>query len=202
MEKIGFGILFFCLFFGLKSQKPEGVHKHMVRTMGTVGMGYGQDEWRYLIMGESGFFLSDKVEMNGAIHITAGTSNPNRLKNYAVGSTSNSNYTGGKIFMHSLFTGPKIHFTPNKPLDLYIGFQPGLSLVISTEYQGAESYTYIPKVYGLAPIVSECAGAAYYGSFFHLFAELRWIQGRFNSSYYSIPLGEIRGSFGLGFNIN
>jgi len=69
---------------------------------------------------------------------------------------------------------------------------------------GTESFMMYTAVTKANPLMSEVIGFNYYGDkYFHLFAELRLVQGN-HMSTYSKPqsLNELRFSFGLGFNLN
>lgn len=111
---------------------------------------------------------------------------------------------GDRIFAynHSTFTGINYHFPTRNKIDPYIGFQPGLAMsqkAIDTEELGSESYR--NTIY--SPLFSGLVGVNFYADkFFHVFANVRYVNGNLLSTYSSpVSLNEIRVSFGLGFNL-
>lgn len=182
-----------------EAQKKTGIHQYLIRTTGSFAFGYGGKEWRYHIYGEAGFLLTDKTEFNGGINLGVGSSNPNSLDYFQGNKTGNIN--PGDYRWHGYWAGLKYHFLTDKNMDVYVGLQPGLAMVIAQPHF-SEQLGNAGREMGIAPLVSECAGIAYYASVFHVYAELRMIQGKYNSPRYSLPLSEVRLSFGLGFNIN
>lgn len=102
------------------------------------------------------------------------------------------------VFTHHLFFGPAWHFAPGKPFDFNVSFQPGMTLVggrYSTDLILVRSFE-------VAPSVSGAATAAYYGSFFHVYAQARIITGKMAGATARTPLTEGLLTFGLGFNLD
>jgi hypothetical protein len=91
-----------------------------------------------------------------------------------------------------------------------MGFQPGISIAKRQDMSGyfcdpaacPENYSYVPEQ-EISPVFSPVIGLNYYfQKWFHLFFETRYIQGKYISEGWVIPLSELRFSFGLGWNIN
>lgn len=102
---------------------------------------------------------------------------------------------------HQLFSGASYHFRPDKPLDVYIGFQPGIaysqvSLVQLEPTDPAESTA------TLNPLVSGIVGVNYFATkFFHLFVNGRYVSGKhLSNAPEPMSLNEFRLQFGLGLN--
>ena len=190
-----FMLILFCL--PAQAQRKTGIHKYLIRTAGSFAFGYGGHETKYHLYGEAGFLLTSRAEFNGAINLGMGSTNRNSL-DYFQGNTTKK---PGDYRWHGYWAGFKYHFIEDKHGDLYCGLQPGMALVIIQPHL-SEQLGNQPQAFGISPLVSECIGAAYYSSVFHVFAEARLIQGKYHSSQYSLPLSEVRLSFGLGLNIN
>ena len=176
----------------LFAQKKEGIHKGMVRVQGTVGLGVSKQELRYYVIGELEGCVSDHVGINGTTYTNLG-SDRSVFDIYAVKPKRDDYY------VHSVLTGPIYHFVSNQPLDVYVGVQPGFSL---TQLNYIDAATHVRTEYGFSPTASALTGVAYYGSFFHLFAQARYVVTRHASINYNLPLRDIRLAIGLGFNIN
>lgn len=108
---------------------------------------------------------------------------------------------------HSLFIGGSYHLFEKSQFDPFIGFQPGIAMS-----QKAASDVCLPDeridmcaesniTYN--PLISGIIGFNYYAKkTFHLFAGVRYINGRhLSNSPVLLNLDEIRFSFGLGLNI-
>ncbi len=170
--------------------QAQGIHKGMIITQATLAGGLAKEngEWdsRFYIYGESEYLATDHLGINGSVYANMGSTHdffPDPIS--------------GDVFYHSLFFGPNYHFISGKPLDLYVGCQPGLSLLRPGP---TESFILLPDFTGLAPNASLNLGAAWYGSFFHFYTQVRGITGLYANEYYRVPLHEIRLCFGLGFN--
>ncbi len=102
---------------------------------------------------------------------------------------------------HQLFSGASYHFRPDKLLDLYVGFQPGI----------AYSQTSLPQLEPtdpsmseatLNPLISGMVGVNYFATkLFHLFINTRYVSGKHLSNAPTpLSLNEFRITFGLGIN--
>ncbi|MCB9234013.1 MAG: hypothetical protein H6581_20320 [Bacteroidia bacterium] len=192
-------LLALVLGFSVSGWSQAGVHKNMVQVQGTFGVGNNFHEWKYYVYGDLGFMASDHIEINGVIFANLGSS-ANDLT--GVAEYISPNLFGQDYRTHSLFFGPRYHFMPNQPFDVYALVQPGVTLVHTQTVQSVGGFAAEPARNGLAPVFSVGGGLAYYGSFFHLFGETRFVAGGYYNEAYSIPLNEIRLAFGLGFNFN
>lgn len=205
MEKKKFLIIlpiFMLLSLSIQAQKKErkiGIHKNLIRTTGSYAFGYGGKEWKYNLYGEAGFLLTEHIEVNGGVTFQLGSSDKYSI-NRLMGEYVAPGQMTGDYRWHGVWWGAKYHFLTEKQLDIYAGFQPGMAAVFTGENY-SDWFGYQHKEFGVAPFLTECAGVAFYGSFFHLYAEARFIQGKYHSPQYSLPLHELRLSFGLGFNI-
>jgi hypothetical protein len=176
----------------LAAQKEVGIHQGLWRVQGTVGLGISKPELRYYVLGELEGLISDHVGINGTVYANLGSDrsafdiffSPPKADDY---------------YVHSVLAGPIYHFISNKPIDLYAGFQPGLSL---TQLNFLYPDNAVGTEWSAAPTASVLTGVAYYGSFFHLFAQARYVATRHATIRANTPLRDIRLAIGLGFNIN
>lgn len=187
-------LLFGTLLFG---QSEDGVHQGMVRFQGTVALGfdtnkqvYAKGEQRYYIYGEFEYLLNDHIGLNGSIFANLGSSQRVSLV------TETAPQEDG--YVHSVFTGPVYHFLPNQAFDLFVGVQPGFSYL---KVHHAEPYDLITSTQ-FGPTGSIFGGAAYYGSFFHLFAQARYVASPFMNNLAQRNFNDLRLCIGLGFNFN
>ena len=203
MEMKRIALILFLLFcsVGLKAQQPVGVGKGMIRTQGTYVFGFDGLETKYYINGGAEYMLTDNIGWNGNLSANIGSS-----KQDAVLFLTDCCKPDDEIedyYVHSLFFGPYYHFLPNKRIDLYAGIQPGMSLFHAPEYQYQVSSTETRTALttnAVLPNASAVAGVAYYGSFFHLFGNARFVTGSVHNQTYKANLNELRLAFGLGFN--
>lgn len=111
------------------------------------------------------------------------------------------NPTSPLLQNHQLFTGASYHFRPDKPLDFYMGFQPGIaySQVSMTQLEPTDPAMSDAT---LNPLISGMAGVNYFATkFFHLFINTRYVSGKHLSNAPTpLSLNEFRISFGLGIN--
>lgn len=172
----------------------QGVHAGMVRVQGTFALGVlnGSEETRSYIYGEAEGMLDDHVGFNGGLWAQVGSSKDEYSEAEAIGR--------GDVLVHSLFAGPQYHFLPGRAIDVYVGLQPGLHLVS----QPAVELDGEPLDAGshLVPGASVNTGVAWYGSFFHLFGQMRGVWGEYVSGPRRYGISEVRVCFGLGFNFN
>lgn len=178
---------------GAKAQKEHGVHAGMVRVQATYSIGLlnARQETRYFLYGDAEGLVNDHLGIDGGVYVQLGSSNAE----YSSGSANRYN----DIRAHTLLFGPNYHFRPKKPLDIYAGVQTGLHLVREPAYIGIEP---APVHTSIAPAASVVGGLAYYGSFFHLFGQVRGIYGNGVGGSVQYGISELRLSFGLGFNFN
>jgi hypothetical protein len=101
---------------------------------------------------------------------------------------------------HQIFTGAFYHFS-EKQFQPYVGFQPGIAITRSSEYETLNSGTgELERKITTNPIGGAAAGFTYFGEkFFFLFFETRYIFGKHKTNSYPVYLDELRLSFGLGF---
>lgn len=101
---------------------------------------------------------------------------------------------------HQVFTGAFYHFTDSR-FQPYAGFQPGIAITQSSEYQTLnESTGLLEAKVATNPVGSAVGGFSYYGEkLFFLFFETRYIFGKHKTNSYPVFLDEFRVSFGLGF---
>jgi hypothetical protein len=176
----------------LAAQAQDGIHKGLVRVQGTVGLGISKPELRYYVLGELEGLLTDHVGINGAIYANLG-SDRSAFDIYF------SEPKPDDYYVHTIFAGPIYHFTPNKPLDVHVGVQPGISL---TQLNYMPPSGTVATEFDVAPAASVLTGVAYYGSIFHLFAQARYVVTRHTTVHGDVPLNDLRLAIGLGFNFN
>jgi hypothetical protein len=185
-------ILPILLSMSLMAQKKEGIHRGLVRVQGTVGLGISKPELRYYFIGELEGCVSDHIGINGTTYTNFG-SDRSAFDIYTVKPKADD------FYVHSVLTGPIYHFLTDQPLDVYVGIQPGLSL---TQFNYLNRAGAVQTEWGVAPTTSALTGVAYYGSFFHLFAQARYVATRHATLVDNRPLRDLRLAIGLGFNIN
>ncbi|UKN00786.1 hypothetical protein K6119_13715 [Paracrocinitomix mangrovi] len=101
---------------------------------------------------------------------------------------------------HQIYAGAFYHFTDTQ-FQPYVGFQPGIAIARSSEYQTLNETTgELEAKIATSPVGSAVGGFSYYGEkLFFLFFETRYIFGQHKSNTYPVYLDELRFSFGLGF---
>ena len=190
-------ILILPLLFGafLQGQSAEGVHDGMFRFQGTLALGLApsklmRSEQRYYIYGELEYLLDDHWGLNGSVFANLGSSEKVKL------------FGGGEVedgYIHSILAGPVYHFFPNQAFDLHAGIQPGISLTRMVYNSPLDA---VIEDNQISPTASGFVGAAYYGSFFHLFAQARYVNSVFSSNDAYRRFNDLRLCIGLGFNFN
>lgn len=178
-----------------QAQKAEGIHQGMVRVQGTLALGVDLSkataEQRYYIYGEGEYLLSDHIGVNGSVWANLGSSE-HRLQ-------PRGGVPEEDAYVHSILAGPVFHAFAQRPLDLYFGIQPGFSL---TQVRYIQPDDGVGREVQVAPTATVHGGVAYYGSFFHLFAQARYAR----TQHYSLALRQsfhdLRLCIGLGFNFN
>jgi hypothetical protein len=193
MKKLVF-FLPFLIGLSLFGQKKEGIHKGLISVQGTLAVGFDINkttpEQRFYIYGESEYLISDHIGINGSAWGNLGSS---ERRFQAFGSTKKQE----DVYVHSALAGPVFHAFVNQPLDLYVGVQPGFSFIHGK---------YITPVDGTAidfqvsPTASVHGGIALYASFFHLFAQVRYVRTQLFSLHNQVRLNDVRVCIGLGFN--
>jgi hypothetical protein len=177
-------------------QKSQGIHPWMVRVQGTVAMGLDinkvKPEQRYYVYGEGEVLVSDHIGVNGAVWYNLGSS---ERRFFSFGDPDGAE----DLKVHSILAGPVFHAFANQPIDLFAGIQPGFSLTTAkynTPVDGVETNLQI------SPTASVHGGVAFYGSFFHVFAQARYLRTQHFSLRERQPLNDLRLCIGLGFNFN
>ena len=156
---------------------PSGVRKGLLRAEGSLAYGSGENS-RYFLQGELEYLVHNRVGINSMSYISIGPAGI---------------YPGG---YHTIFSGPTFHFPMSKQLDFSLAAQPGLSFVSAkkTEENAA--------INEIVPNSSLMGTMAYYGSFFHVFFQMRANAAYINDVKERQNLSDLRLSFGLGWNLN
>ena len=178
MRVIFIFILLFSFTVTVAQKKPApGIRKGMLRVESSLAYGSGNNA-RYYLQGELEYLVHNRVGLNSMTYINIGPSGnyPNRC--------------------HTFFTGPVLHFPMSKQIDFSFAVQPGLSFVSDA---GSLENSMINET---IPNSSIMGGLAYYGSFFHLFFQLRANTAYVNDVKERQNLSDLRLSFGLGWNLN
>lgn len=175
------------------SAHAQGPRTGMLRVQGTVAVGLSRPETRYYVNGEFEGLLTDHLGLNGAAYATMGSDR-------SVFDTFASPAKPDDLYMHSILAGPLYHFVSDRPIDVYVGVQPGFSLVQHHYLLDANGNA--GTEYDFVPTATAVTGVAYYGSFFHLFAQARYVSARFSTTEAQLPLGDLRLAIGLGFNFH
>lgn len=181
-----------CLFLltagGLIAQ--NGIHQGMIRVQGTFALGqdFEMEEQRYYIYGEAEYLPTRSIGVNGGIYgMVASNTRPDH-----------PDFEQKDTYIHNMFFGPAFHFNPESRVDPYVMVQPGVAFVHGPVWN--KEFDVVDRM-GLAPVGSLTAGISYYGSFFHLNAQIRALTGTYADQYFQFGLSELRASFGLGFNL-
>ncbi len=170
--------LLFISFDSMAQKKPgPGIRKGMLRAEGSLCFGSGVNA-RYFVQGELEYLVHNRVGLNGMTYFNIG---PAGIYPKSV---------------HSVFSGPAFHFPMSKQLDLSLAIQPGLSFV---KDKGSFENSAISE---MVPNTSIMGGLAYYGSFFHVFFQMRANAAYTNDTVERQNLSDLRMSFGLGWNLN
>ncbi|MFN8394525.1 MAG: hypothetical protein U0176_07625 [Bacteroidia bacterium] len=192
MRHLSIGLVLMLLCTQAFAQKKEGIHKGMFRTQGTVALGIDINkvtkEQRYYIYGESEYLLSDHIGVNGSAWFNIGSSEHRLIP---LGTPEEEGY------VHSALAGPVFHAFSNQPLDLYVGIQPGFSLTVA---RTVAPFDGVQESIQLSPTATVHGGVAYYGSFFHLFAQARYVRTQHTNINDIRQFNDLRLCIGLGFN--
>ncbi len=178
MKKLLILTLLFISVNTVAQKKPgPGIRKGMLRAEGSLCYGSGNNA-RYFLQGELEYLVHNRVGLNGMTYINIG---PDGIypKSY-----------------HSIFSGPAFHFPMSKQMDVSVALQPGLSFVKDA---GSIENSAVNE---MIPNTSIMGGLAYYGSFFHLFFQMRANAAYTNDTAERQNLSDLRMSFGLGWNLN
>ena len=149
----------------------------MLRTEASLAYGSGKDA-RYYLQGELEYLVHNRVGLNGMTYINIGPA----------GIYPKS--------CNTLFSGPAFHFPMSRQMDSSLAIQPGLSFV---KDRGSKDNSAVSEI---IPNSSIMGGLAYYGSFFHVFFQLRANAAYTNDTRQRQNLSDLRMSFGLGWNLN
>lgn len=194
MKKLSIGLVLILLGIQAFAQKKEGIHKGMFRTQGTVALGIdinkNTKEQRYYIYGEAEYLLSDHIGVNGSVWANLGSSERRLIP---LGTPEEEGY------VHSILAGPVFHAFTGRPLDLYVGIQPGFSLTVARTIAPFDG---VQETMQLSPTATVHGGVAYYGSFFHLFAQARYVRTQHTTLNDIRQFSDLRLCIGLGFNFN
>jgi len=177
-------MFFFCLSSFLSAQEPSIIRPGLIKSQLTITPSYmfSDKQSYYYLHGNLEGFLEKNISLSGEGY-------------YSLGNISSGESTFE--YNHSLFGGINYHFT-KKNSDLYIGFQPGISI---TKLK-LPTIGLIQPHDGVNPLASFLVGFNFYvNRFFHFFIQNRFIVGQHNYDVYK-NLAEYRFSAGLGFNFN
>ncbi|MEI7802644.1 MAG: hypothetical protein WCI97_08375 [Bacteroidota bacterium] len=178
MKRILILALLFISFDSFAQKKPgPGIRKGMLRAEGSLCYGSGANN-RYYLQGELEYLVHNRVGLNGMTYFNIG---PAGIYPKSV---------------HSVFSGPAFHFPMSKQLDLSLAIQPGFSFV---KDNGSIENSAVSE---MVPNTSLMGGLAYYGSFFHVFFQMRANAAYTNDTVERQNLSDLRISFGLGWNLN
>lgn len=154
-------------------------HKGLLRAEASLAYGSGQNN-RYYVQGELEYLVQDKFGWMSESYFNIGPDSIYPKNN------------------HSLFSGPCFHAPMGKHTDFSTALQPGLSF-ISSDNPELGKYSSLKEI---VPNISLCGTLAYYGSFFHVFMQLRGNFAYVNDAFRRQNISDLRLSFGLGWNLN
>ncbi|MGD0712073.1 MAG: hypothetical protein ABR968_12950 [Bacteroidales bacterium] len=102
---------------------------------------------------------------------------------------------------NSLLLGAFYH-CPKKKGDFYFGIQPGAACVQQNTYKFNDSIIKNPQL-KVVPLITATVGANYFfWKYMNMFAGIKYIHGTYIPPYgNTIPLDEIRISFGIGWHV-
>ena len=163
----------------------------LIRAQATFAV--GKDTW----LEGAKPYLYTELEVMPDDHVGIAGSTFIQLSNL---STVNSNATVNTEFgyvTHHLFFGPMWHFRPDQPFDVHVGLQPGFTAINQTF-----GNAFALGTWEVAPSVAGTAGVAYYGSFFHVFAQAKVLSGYHAGADHRGSLTEGMLTAGLGWNID
>lgn len=186
MEKIKLlGIVLFTVIFSqtVNAQEESLIKKGLVRAQLTLSPSYAIEEKQsyFYLHGNLEAYLEDRISLVGDSYM-------------GLGGTSSNNTEFE--YKNNGFFGINYHFVKNNN-DLYVGFQPGLSLAKLDSVQNN-----IPSTNaGISPLFSSTLGYNFYvNRFFHFFIQNRIVLGNHNYDLNK-SLAEYFFSAGLGFNL-
>ena len=178
MKRVLILVLLFISVNALAQKKAApGIRKGMLRTEGSLCYGSGTNA-RYFLQGELEYLVHNRVGLNGMTYFNIGPAGI-YPKSY-----------------HTVFSGPAFHFPMSKQMDVSLALQPGLSFV---KDGGSVENSAVNE---MIPNTSIMGSLAYYGSFFHVFFQMRANAAYTNDTVERQNLSDLRMSFGLGWNLN
>jgi len=190
MKRMRTTIFFLLLGLSAAAQTKERAPftgKGLLRAMATIspGMMTAQSANNLYLHGNIEYYLDRKISLRGDGYYFLGTAAEDKpfAKN------------------HSLFAGASLHRPTGSHFDPYIGLKTGLSITQNGGPHilivGAEPET------KFNPLLSPHLGINFYGEkVFHIFGEVNYVIGKhFPDHEAATSLGEVRVSFGLGFNL-
>lgn len=171
------------------AQAQDNIHhgKHVIRSMATISPGLllNEEEQPLYLHGNFDYYLSDRVSFRGvAFYFIDNLGESSKLQNN-----------------HQVMGGLAYHFNRQSNFDPYVGFEPGVAFVNTSDCKGENCET---SPLGVSPLLSGTLGANYYvGSYFHFFIEGRYVKGQYFPDHEGhFSLDELRLSAGLGWNFN
>lgn len=174
---------------GLQAQQnsePFMLRKGAIRSTGTLSPGVllkSEDGVNLYLHGNFDFFLGEHFSLRGdGFYYLSTTGEFNTFKKH-----------------HQLYSGFSFHDKP-KGFSRYAGLLMGVAI---TQINN-RGIVYTPDATRVCPVISPHVGVNIYGEkYFHLFGEVRYIAGTYFPEHSAaVSLGEVRFSFGLGWNIN
>lgn len=190
-SKLLIPLLFFPIFL-FSQEKGQYINKGVLRAQLTLSAGdmlHYKDAVNLFLHGDLGYYLDEKISLRGDSYYYLG------------------NIEGEDLFdqNHSTFAGIVYHFGTNSHIDPFVGFQPGVAITRQAPVimAGNPDIQIEGNSMKFSPLVSGLAGINFYGSdYFHLFLNIRYLQGNYMSFYNTVPLDELRISAGLGWNFD
>lgn len=175
------------------SDKERVPKKGLLRAQANIATGklLAYNQGSIYVCGDLEYYLDSKTSLRGEAF-------------YFINATNKGAHQ--KLIMnHSIFSGAMFHLPTKGNLDPFFGIQPGLSLTqIESSFfdQNVQESFAIKSKLAASPLLSAMAGIQYYApKFFHLFANIRYLNGAHLGNTGKYNLEEIRFTFGLGFNL-
>jgi hypothetical protein len=186
MEVIRISSIVLLLLFSFFGNAQElNTRKHLVGATSTISPGFQKNnpDVNIYLHGLAYFYPEPKVSINGEIYWYTGAQEQRTLM------AENS----------SLIFGMNYHFAKDGKFDPFVGIMPGLSLVSAINYNIQRPTA--SKI-SVVPIMTFNAGMKFHmAKWCNVFMNIRYVKGTLVENYYqSLPLDELRVSFGLGFN--
>ena len=197
MKKI-FALLCMVTLSGVKAsigfsqeEKKQFIHKGLLRAQATISPGI-------LLKGSSTISVHGGLEYYVADNVSIRSDGYYFLKD------------DQNIFSlnHSIFSGASYHFKTKNHFDPYFALEPGIAVTKKTQsmFDCVQGTFGCPSTGGTStnPLISSAVGFNFYfQSWFHLFAEARYLSGKHLSNARTPrSLNELRFSFGLGWNLS